>query len=480
MFVALRKDCFFRKYGEIGILIRPASSCEKVVNGSGSIFCEQLLHEPKSLDCIASEVHERNYPSVSISELKNDVLSFFKELADDGFLDMSDKKDDVVFSQGFQYSTLLGKTAYMRETGRLEESSSFFLRKFFQQNPCLETFHVEITSKCNERCVHCYIPHPNKTTNIESSLMKDVLRQCHDMNVLTVIFSGGEPLMHPDFIEFLRLAKDYDFNVTVLTNLTLLTDDVISALKYKTDSIVNVSLYSMDADVHDSITCVKGSFAKTRDNILRLVDNNVPVQINCPVMKQNRDSFHKVIEWGENLKCFVNVDMQLMARYDHTDDNLDNALDEKDFEIAIRNYLGSSTVYKSSALKNLSKSELDKIALGLDDNVCGVGFSTLCMTASGDVYPCAGWQGYKCGNLKKDTLQDIWNNSEQINKLRVIRNKDFVSCLDCEDKDFCRMCMSCNYNNSKNGDIFEIPKSTCISARVGRKIIEEFRKEHLH
>lgn len=57
---------------------------------------------------------------------------------------------------------------------------------------------------------------------------------------------------------------------------------------YRHASCVNVSLYSMGANVHDSITTVEGSFEKTKANILQLLDNNVPVQINCPIMKQNQ------------------------------------------------------------------------------------------------------------------------------------------------------------------------------------------------
>ena len=73
-------------------------------------------------------------------------------------------------------------------------------------------------------------------------------------------------------------------SVNVLSNLTLLTDDILSEMKKNPLLSVQVSLYSMDATVHDSITKLSGSFEKTKAGILRLCDENIPVQISCPII----------------------------------------------------------------------------------------------------------------------------------------------------------------------------------------------------
>ena len=113
-----------------------------------------------------------------------------------------------------------------------------------------------------------------------------------------------------------------------------------------------------------------------------------------------------------------------------------------------------------------------------DSKVCGVGMSTLCMVATGEVYPCAGWQGYVCGNLKKETLQEIWESSPQVQYLRSLRLKDFEKCNGCDDFDYCLMCMSRNANEDPNGDIFNIPKITCEAAHIHHEVVEAYRKAH--
>ena len=472
MYYALKSDCYFKKYDEIGYIARPIISIEEVVDKIGAIFLEQLSYNPRHIDDIVNGILD-GFEGVNREQLKLDAVDFYSSFIEDGFVNFADSLE-TFDEKGFEYSTLEGKIGYSNLKPQLEESSSHLLNLHFKNKPHLLTFHVELTSCCNERCIHCYIPHENKTREIEYDLMMDVLNQCKDLNVMTIVFSGGEPMLHPNFCEFLKAAKDKDFNITVLSNLTLLTDEIIDALMYRHACCVNVSLYSMDEKVHDEITTVKGSFRKTKNNILRLIDNNVPVQINLPVMKQNKDSFFEVIQWGQNHKCTVNTDYLMMARLDHSTDNLIHRLSPEDMDSVIRNFMKNDVV----ARYNMDKYDPDdykNIEIDLDDRVCGVGITTLCMVTNGDVFPCAGWQKYTCGNLKENTLKNIWEDSPQVNYLRKLRKKDFKKCLGCENREFCLMCMSRNSNENANGDLFDIPQITCEAAKIHHGIVEEIK-----
>lgn len=475
MIYAMKTDCYFRKYGEIGYITRPIINTEEVVNEIGSLFLEELSYAPKEIVAIVDDLLIK-FENVSKDELTKDVVKFYDGLVEDGFLNRAETIEKYKDS-GFEYSTLKGKLAYSNLKPQLEETSSHFLQKYFQNTPYLHTFHIELTSRCNERCVHCYIPHECKNQDIDYELMIDTLRQCKEMNVLTIVFSGGEPMLHPNFCEFLRIAKDMDFNVTVLSNLTALTDEIVDALKYKHASCVNVSLYSMIPEVHDEITTVKNSHNKTISNINKLIENNIPIQINCPVMKQNKESFFGVIKWGQNKKCTVNTDYLIMARSDRTTDNLSNRLSKEDLPYVIEKFLENDIVVRS----NLNKPDRDKekFVSDPDGRVCGVGISTLCMVTNGDIYPCAGWQKYICGNIKKTPLKTIWSDSPQVNYLRTLRQKDFAKCLNCKDKNFCLMCMSRNSNENEDGDIFEIPQITCDAASIHHHMVKDLKSGKL-
>jgi radical SAM protein with 4Fe4S-binding SPASM domain len=285
-------------------------------------------------------------------------------------------------------------------------------------------------------------------------------------------------MLHSDFCKFLRRAKDLDFNVTVLSNLTLLNDEIIDALKYKHVACVNVSLYSMEPEIHDTITTVKGSFEKTKNNILRLIDNNIAVQINCPVMKQNKDSFHQVIIWGQEHKCSVVTDYIIMGRSDRTIDNLNNRLSQDDLKYVIEKIAENNVFFRTNLRSEgvFAKCTSEK---NVNKRVCGIGLSTLCMVATGKIYPCTGWQQYVCGDVNKTPLQEIWKHSTKLNYLRSLRLKDFKQCIDCDDYNYCMMCVSRNYNESANGSMFDIPQITCDAARTHHEIVNHISNQNI-
>lgn len=469
MYFALKTDCYFRRYGDIGYICRPIIGLEDVVDNCGAFFLEQLTYMPKDVNEIAKDLCNSFY-GATIDELKKDAIEFFLKLKNDEFINSGENIDEFE-NIGFDYSTLKGRVKVKNINSDLGQSSAIYLDKYSKEKPFLQTFHIELTSKCNERCIHCYIPHEKKDINIEKDLMLKVLNQCKKMGVMTVIFSGGEPMLHPHFCEFLRYAKDLDFNVTILTNLTLLNDEIIEVLKYKHASCVNVSLYSMNSEVHDSITTIKGSYEKTKNNILKLIDNNIPVQINCPIMKQNRDSFSDVIRWGQANKCAVVTDYVIMARSDRTTDNLENRLTKNDLRGVIEQIAQNNYIFKAN-IEN--EKPFEAVPEG---RVCGVGLSTLCMVATGLVYPCAGWQQYVCGDINRVSLQEIWNNSPQIEYLRKLRLKDFKKCVRCKDYKYCLMCVSRNYNESRNQSMFDIPQITCDAAKIHHVVVDEYREK---
>ena len=475
-YYSLKSDCYVRTYGDIGYISRPLVGIDKIVDSIGAVFLSKLQYEPLSIDNIVKLLAD-TFEDVNESELAEDAVSFYDMLFADNFLNVG-KCTQAETDSHFDYSTLKGKSAYS-EGYMTDVSSEKFLSDYSKKNPFLFTFHVELTSKCNERCVHCYIPHECKNTDIEHGLMIKALDQCKEMGVMNIVFSGGEPMLHPNFCDFMRYAKDLDFNVTVLSNLTLLDDEILSALKYRHTSCVNVSLYSMDAQVHDAITTVEGSFFRTKNNILRLIDNNIAVQINCPIMKQNQATFQDVILWGHEHKCAVILDYIIMARSDRSADNLEYRLTKEEIRPVLEKIVQNDVVVQANIKYHAYRSELSSGTIDPDERVCGVALSTICMVANGNVYPCAGWQKYVCGNINESSLQEIWTKSPAVILLRQLRLKDFKKCLRCEDKKYCLMCISRNSNESETGSVFDVPQITCEAARIQHQIFDEYAVQNM-
>jgi len=469
-------DTFIRIYDDIGYIVNKSDFGDRVVDSSGVAFIKVLSRKSQTLEKLCKEI-AKYFIDVSPFDIKNDVIEFYSILEDDGLIVSGNSEEELNLKDTrFSYSKLEPKTIKNDFTPliqRATKSTQDFLETHFKDKPQLISLHIELTSRCNERCLHCYIPHENKIEDIKPSLFYDILEQCKDMGVLSLTLSGGETMLHKNFCDFLQKAKEYDFSINILSNLTLLNDEIIKELKENRLSSVQVSLYSMDPDVHDSITGLKGSFYKTMDNILRLIDNDIPLQISCPTMKQNKNCFGNVLKWANEHKIRADTDYIMMARYDHTTDNLDNRLSLDEVGKVITDIVEHNIYYRKIMLKDDFKKDDDRDIS--NDIVCGVCITSICMVANGNVFPCPGWQNYICGNVCETPLKEIWNDSPKVRTLRNMRKKDFPECLSCPDKSFCAMCMVRNANEDPNGNFLKINKHFCKVAETNKKIVLEWK-----
>jgi len=473
-------DTFIRIYDEVGYITNKSNYKDHVTDKSGAVFLKALSRNPKELQELVSEITSA-YKNADPSVIEQDVKDFYKLLEEDGFIVSGESAEELNIKDiRFSYSELIPKTIredFTPDVFRADRETQDYLENHFKNNPQLTQFQIELTSRCNESCLHCYIPHECKTDDIDPALFFDVLDQCRDMGVLNLTLSGGEPMLHPKFLYFLRKAKEYDFAINILSNLTLLNDEFIAEMKANRLSSVQVSLYSMTAGIHDSITQLPGSFYKTKDAILKLIENDIPLQISCPVMKQNKNCYVNVAQWAEENKVRAITDYIMMARYDHTTSNLDNRLSLEEVGNIINDIINNDSDYKKRLIE-ADFTEVEKKDTS-EEILCGVCISSLCMVANGNIYPCAGWQNYICGNVKESSLCEIWDNSPKVKFLRSLRKKDMPECINCTDRHFCAVCMVRNANEAPDGNPFKINKHFCKVAALNREIVLDWKEKLL-
>lgn len=472
MYYKFKRDTFFRNYDNIGYIVNIPNNSDRVVNGSGAIFLSLLSNTAKSLEEL-SNIAFSKFINISLMELQNDIKDFYDRFYFEGFLDRGNTKEECDNSEkiSISNSTKINLNSYKTQNNI---GTQEFLEKYFSKNPQLINFQIELTNKCNEKCIHCYIPHKDKLYNISDELYYNTIKQLKDIGIIILSLSGGEPMLHPNFLKFLKDTQDNGFYIKIFTNLTLLNEDIIELMKNNQISVY-VSLYSMNKINHDAITQVKGSFNKTKSNILKLVKNNIPVYINCPIMDYNKNDYNKVYQWAKSLNLEVRVDYDIMARCDMTTDNLEHRLKTEEMENIINSILDNN---KENQKQSVSY-ELNKdIDFNSERQLCGACITSCCMDAKGNIYPCTGWN-YNCGNLNEKSLKYIWEKSSQMLYIRSLQRKDFKECIDCNNVNFCFMCMAKNANESKTGNPLEIKKHFCDVAHTNRRIVEEWRAKNL-
>lgn len=166
---------------------------DKILSESGVVFFSVLDRNPQSLDELANKI-KKQYTDVDIRTIKKDAREFYYILEREGFivsgetLQECDEKDTK-----FSYKILepeITRKNFSLNIMHPEKSTQDFLEEYFKGKPHLTNLHIEITSICNERCIHCYIPHDYKVSYIEPDLFYDVLNQCKNMRLLHLTISG--------------------------------------------------------------------------------------------------------------------------------------------------------------------------------------------------------------------------------------------------------------------------------------------------
>ncbi len=165
-----------------------------------------------------------------------------------------------------------------------------------------ETKRVKIhtNNSCNLKCRFCYYGDSACIKEKDASLdyLKEQLRTARRLGAMDVDFSGGESTIRPDFVELVAFTKALGFrDICVITNGLRMSN--MNYTKKLIDAGLNDVLFSLegpDAEMHDYLTCVKGSFEKNNQAIRNVKKLGVKRRINITVAKENYQDLEKFAE----------------------------------------------------------------------------------------------------------------------------------------------------------------------------------------
>ncbi len=148
---------------------------------------------------------------------------------------------------------------------------------------------VELTGRCNERCVHCYAESsPTRTEALTWPQIRSALTDAKTLGFRLVQLTGGDPLLSPHCLRAVEAANELGIpQVEIYTNGLALRGKTYERLRELSPSFA-FSFYSHDPACHDAITRTAGSHARTSVAIRRAVEDGLRVRIGVISMEQNR------------------------------------------------------------------------------------------------------------------------------------------------------------------------------------------------
>ena len=139
-----------------------------------------------------------------------------------------------------------------------------YFRRHVLRRPCLRVCEFSITPVCQSRCEFCYASKfacPGQTL-LSVDEIRDIWRQARELGAFSSVVFGGEPLLHPGFLEIIELLEPRKHVITFTTNAIAMTEELVRELKRLGVFLVNISINSVDPDINDRLRGYPGHLEK--------------------------------------------------------------------------------------------------------------------------------------------------------------------------------------------------------------------------
>ena len=308
--------------------------------------------------------------------------------------------------------------------------------------------HFDLTYRCNERCVHCYLDHGDHGELTTAECLK-VLDDLARSGALFLTFSGGEIFLRPDLYEILAAARRLHFDISLKTNALLVTPERAARLREFGVRRVQISVYSDIPAVHDAITKVPGSLQRTLAAIPVLIEHGLQVKLACPLMQENLMAYRGVMALAEKLGIPYILDLTITPMMDGSGGPLAHRVSVSSLLPVLQDPLLHACKPQPGA-QSASAGNASPPAFGsavssgvgspaYEDLPCSAGHNSCYISPYGDVFPCVQLP-QAAGNLRREKFDEIWYHAPQLERLRAIRESQLPICSRCEIRGYCERC----------------------------------------
>jgi radical SAM protein with 4Fe4S-binding SPASM domain len=320
--------------------------------------------------------------------------------------------------------------------------------------------HWELTYRCNEQCSHCYLDVLPANAEAPGELTAEecfgVIDQLAELGVMNLLFSGGEILARRDFFDIARYARSKRILLRLYTNGILITPRVADHITALHPYSVEISLYSVNPEIHDKITGRERSWELTMRAFSLLRDRGVRTKMKVPLMREN------FRELRELEKLAASVGAQF--RYDTTITPKDNG-----GLAPLKHRLGHEE------LVWLFREVLDADAwasrkVSTDSRTCGIGLNSVAIDPYGNIFPCVQTREL-AGNLREQSLKAIWQESLVWKNFARFTVSELPVCRKCELLNLCVRCHG--LAQVEGGDLRGPAFANCREALARRQVLIE-------
>ena len=293
----------------------------------------------------------------------------------------------------------------------------------FEGHPQPTVCTLQITTRCQANCIHCSAARHKRTAEPEISTddWRRIIRESEQLGSVTIIFTGGEPLLRPDVFELIEWVDKDEAVALMFCNGLLLNDENVRKLRDAGLWAIHISIDSPDPAAHDEMRRVPGCFNKAIDGLKRCKDAGMLAGISTYATPERLRN-GQVVEMIELAKSvgadeITVFDVVPTGRLLHEDRR--HLLSDEDKDELCRIEAHYNEGYSLPSV--ITQAHVN----GPTGNGCYAGWCQFYMTAYGEMTPCD-FTPLAFGNAREESVEAIWQ--------RMARHQGY-----CGHKSSCRM-----------------------------------------
>jgi len=314
----------------------------------------------------------------------------------------------------------------------------------------LSQVSMELTERCNNNCIHCYINLPAndekvKKKEITFGEIRGIVDEAAKMGCLSWNLTGGEPLLREDFPDIYLYLKKRGMRITLFTNATLINSEIAGLFREYPPQNIEVSIYGLNQKTYEAVTRNPGSFDAFRQGINLLKENRIPFTLKTAALPQNFDEIKKMRDFaksltGENLGLVLQL--HLRSRF-HPE--LHRERDRiKKLRLPPDKIMKILKQDKKRYRKDMERFCLKFLGTPRDDRlfICGAGVNGCHIDAYNNFQLCILLRHPDCVySLREGSFKEAWQEfTPRVRTIRVNNKKYREKCQQCFLQSLCEQC----------------------------------------
>lgn len=331
---------------------------------------------------------------------------------------------------------------------------------------------LELTSRCNLKCVHCYLgpqeeQRAKRALEMSTERVKALIDEMAEAGCLYLLITGGDPMVRKDFAEIYRHAREQGLIVTVFCDGILANDAIIELFQELPPYVVEVSIYGGTAPVYEAITRIPGSFPRAMAGIRRLLDGGIHVSLKTVLMEPNRHEIDLMRAIAEDFGVTFRLDSAIFPCLPDRDDSVLKLRVEP--AVAVREELLRDPKRVESwqtyieARRDLPAAE--------QTYICGAGVTNFYVDPFGNASPCLMTTQYRYSTEDR-SFAEMWRND--LGRLRGNTPRAEYGCNSCSKRTACAACPAFNYQENGAEDVKS--EYVCATTQIRWEALEGVRR----